>query len=130
MNRREVLRLLGVGAAAALGSACQAPAPRASDATPPGLPTPRPPSRTLAPRRRPSPGIRIAIDLDPDTLDPAGQTHPTIQSIVDYVAETLVRLQPDGAIVPGLARSWELSPDGRMYTFELRPTCASTTARC
>jgi ABC-type transport system substrate-binding protein len=128
MNRREVLRLLGVGAAAALGSACQVPAPRASDATPPGLPTPAP---TLAPTLTPAlsqrerellgPGIRIAIDIDPDTLDPAGQTHPTIQSIVDYLAETLVRLQPDGAIAPGLARRWELSPDGRIYTFELRP---------
>ena len=54
MNRREVLRLLGVGAAAALGSACQVPAPRASDATPPGLPTLAPTplaGPTLVPRR-------------------------------------------------------------------------------
>jgi peptide/nickel transport system substrate-binding protein len=65
--------------------------------------------------------IRLAIDLDPDTLDPAGQTNATIQSIVDYMAETLVDLQADGKIGPGLAKKWEQSPDGRVYTFELRP---------
>src|SRR5215207_9090964 len=124
MNRREVLRLMGVGAAAALGSACQVPAPRASEATP-GLPTLAPttvPTPTLAPTAvAASPGIRFAIDIDPDTLDPAGQTHPTIQSVVDYMAETLVRVQPDGAIAPGLASKWDVSADGRVYTFELRP---------
>jgi len=125
MNRREVLRLLGVGAAAALGSACQVPAPRASEATP-GVPLPTAvptpvPIPTLAPTTVAAiPGIRIAIDLDPDTLDPAGQTNPTVQSIVDYMAETLVRIQPDGKIGPGLALVWEASPDLLMYRFELR----------
>ncbi len=67
------------------------------------------------------PGIRIGVDVDPDTLDPAGQTHPTVQSIVDYMVETLVKLQPDGKIGPGLAKKWDVTPDGRVYTFELRP---------
>src|SRR5205085_578219 len=61
------------------------------------------------------------IEVDPDTLDPAGQTHPTISSIVDHLAETLVRLQPDGTIAPGLARRFAPAPDGRSYAFELRP---------
>jgi peptide/nickel transport system substrate-binding protein len=66
------------------------------------------------------PGMRLAIDSDPDTLDPAGQTNPTISSIVDHMVETLVRLMPDGSIGPGLARKYSLTPDGRTYTFELR----------
>jgi peptide/nickel transport system substrate-binding protein len=120
MNRREALRLLSLGAAAALGAACQAPVPPEPSPTA-SLPTP-----TLVPTLVPTPVpalpiIRLAIDLDPDTLDPAGQTNATVKSIVDYMAETLVRLQPDGKIGPGLARKWDQSPDGRVYTFELRP---------
>jgi peptide/nickel transport system substrate-binding protein len=64
--------------------------------------------------------MRIAIDVDPDTLDPAGQTNATVQSVVDYLVEPLVRLQPDGSLAPGLAEKWERSPDGRAYTFSLR----------
>ncbi|WP_307849326.1 nickel ABC transporter substrate-binding protein [Rhodospirillum rubrum] len=37
------------------------------------------------------------------------------------VYEPLVRYQADGAVVPWLARSWEISADGRVYTFALRP---------
>jgi peptide/nickel transport system substrate-binding protein len=66
------------------------------------------------------PGLRVAIELDPDTLDPAGQAHPVSASIVDHLAETLVRLQPDGTIAPGLARKFMQSADGRSFTFELR----------
>jgi peptide/nickel transport system substrate-binding protein len=118
MNRRDALRLLSLGAAAALGAACQPPVPPVPSPTavPSPTPDPRPPTPV------PVPGlIRLAIDLDPDTLDPAGQTNATIQSIVDYMAETLVDLQADGKIGPGLAKKWEQSPDGRVYTFELRP---------
>jgi peptide/nickel transport system substrate-binding protein len=67
------------------------------------------------------PGVRLAIDQDPDTLDPAGQTNPTTSSIVEHLAETLVRLQPDGTIGPGLAKKFSQSSDGKAYTFELRP---------
>ena len=66
------------------------------------------------------PGMRLAIDSDPDTLDPAGQTNPTVSSIVDHMVETLVRLMPDGSIGPGLARRYSVTPDGRTYTFDLR----------
>lgn len=36
------------------------------------------------------------------------------------VYEPLVRYQADGTIAPWLATSWEVSPDGRDYTFHLR----------
>ncbi len=109
MRRRDVLRLLTLASAATLGAACQLslpPLPPGLDATPtPPTPAPLPPP-TLAPTEVAAmPGIRLAIDLDPDTLDPAGQTNPTVSSIVDHLAETLVRLQPDGSIGPGLART-------------------------
>lgn len=37
------------------------------------------------------------------------------------VYEPLVRYSVDGKIVPWLAASWTISPDGRVYTFALRP---------
>jgi nickel transport system substrate-binding protein len=36
------------------------------------------------------------------------------------VYETLVKVNPDGTIGPHLAESWDISPDGRVYTFHLR----------
>ncbi len=36
------------------------------------------------------------------------------------VYEPLVRYLPDGSVGPWLATSWEISPDGRVYTFKLR----------
>jgi peptide/nickel transport system substrate-binding protein len=121
VRRRDALRLLRVAALASLAAACRTPAPQVSEPTPgPPVATPVPP--TLAPTEAAAmPGMRLAIDLDPDTLDPAGQTNPTISSIVDHVVETLVHLQPDGSVGPGLARKFSQSTDGKTFTFELRP---------
>src|SRR5438309_2166607 len=120
MKRRQLLRLLSVGAAAALAAACQPQFPSEPAPTLPP-PTPLPPTPTVAPTLiAATPGIRIGIDVDPDTLDPAGQTNTTVESIVDYMVEGLVRMQADGKIVPGLAKRWDVSADGRVYTFELQ----------
>ena len=117
MTRRHALRLLGLLSlgVAGLGASCQAAAPPTeAPPTPAPMPTATPPAlSTIA-------GVRLALDVDPDTLDPAGQTNPTIASIVDHVVEPLVRVQPDGSIVPALARKFSQSPDGKTYTFELR----------
>jgi len=131
MIRRDVLRLFGLGAVAILsGSACQlGPQPSPGPSTPatptemPPTPVPATPTALAAPTIEATTlsGIRLAIDVDPDTLDPAGQSNATSSSIVDYLAESLVRLQPDGTLGPGLAHSWDRSPDGRTFTFQLRP---------
>src|SRR6267143_1919136 len=107
MNSRDALSLFGVATVALLVAACQPALP-----TPMATPTPVPPPPTVAPTEVAAmPGMRLAIDSDPDTLDPAGQTNPTVSSIVDHMLETLVRLMPDGSIGPGLARKYTLSPD-------------------
>ncbi|MEM2036709.1 MAG: ABC transporter substrate-binding protein, partial [Candidatus Caldarchaeum sp.] len=47
--------------------------------------------------------------------------HYEVANVMYYVYETLVRIQdPDGKIIPGLAESWTVSPDGLTYTFNLR----------
>lgn len=64
--------------------------------------------------------FRVAVGVDPDTLDPVQMTTTTVANMVDYVVETLTAIDPDGRIQPGLAESWTVSPDGLQYTLKLR----------
>ena len=64
--------------------------------------------------------LRVAIGIDPDTLDPAAQTTTTSQQIIDMIAETLVTVDQNGALKPLLATSWQPSSDGLSWTFTLR----------
>ena len=61
----------------------------------------------------------IAVGIDPDTFDPAGQTTTTVQNMVDYVVETLVVFDAEGELVGKLAESFETSEDGRTVTLQL-----------
>jgi len=54
-------------------------------------------------------------------LDPAYETDGNSFMICDNVYEALVAYQDEStALEPGLAESWEISPDGKTYTFHLR----------
>jgi peptide/nickel transport system substrate-binding protein len=104
--RRRIPRIRSVAAVAALGlvlSACSVSDPEApsggggeSDST-----------------------FSIAVGIDPDTFDPAGQTTTTVQNMVDYVVETLVTMDDQGQVQGKLADSFETSPDGLTVTFKL-----------
>jgi ABC-type transport system substrate-binding protein len=62
----------------------------------------------------------IAVGIDPDTFDPAGQTTTTVQNMVDYVVETLVVFDENNELVGNLAESFETSEDGLTVTLGLR----------
>jgi peptide/nickel transport system substrate-binding protein len=64
--------------------------------------------------------FRLAIGIDPDTLDPVQTTTTTSGNILDYVLETLTTMDDSGKVLPLLAESWTSTPDGRQYTFKLR----------
>src|SRR5919198_2478736 len=64
--------------------------------------------------------FRIAVGIDPDTLDPAQMTTTTVANMVDYVVETLVTIDREGQVQPLLAESWAMSSDGLQYIFKLR----------
>ncbi len=53
-------------------------------------------------------------------LDPHLDIQWEVLYVLSAVYDTLVYQDPKGAIVPGLARSWERSEDGLRYRFELR----------
>ena len=57
---------------------------------------------------------------DPRSMDPALSTDVPTGRVVAYLFDGLTRVTPDAKIVPGLARSWDISADGLTYTFHLR----------
>ena len=71
-----------------------------------------------------SPSRRTLIDSrdreDPRSLDPALSTDVPTGRAVSYVFDGLVRFTPDAQVVPGLARSWDITDGGTTYTFHLR----------
>jgi len=64
--------------------------------------------------------ITVAVQLEPPNLDPTGGAAGAIDTVVySNVFEGLTRFASDGSIVPGLAKSWDISDDGLTYTFQL-----------
>jgi ABC-type transport system substrate-binding protein len=105
--RRRTTRMRSFAAAAALGillSACSVSDPEApaSDSAEGGG------------------TFNIAVGIDPDTFDPAGQTTTTVQNMVDYVVETLVTVEDDGTVTGKLAETFEVSEDGLTVTLGLK----------
>ena len=60
------------------------------------------------------------LTLVPSGIDPHVNASSELGIALTSVYDTLVWQAPDGSFVPGLAEWWEISPDGRTYTFHLR----------
>jgi oligopeptide transport system substrate-binding protein len=60
------------------------------------------------------------LDSGPITLDPAISADMSSHNYVVHIFSGLVRLDGELNIVPDIAERWEVSPDGRIYTFYLR----------
>jgi peptide/nickel transport system substrate-binding protein len=64
----------------------------------------------------------VAIGSDVDQLDPALTTGGFSPLVSSQLYDTLVVYQPGTSVpLPGLAESWTVSPDGKTWTFNLRP---------
>ncbi len=65
--------------------------------------------------------IVVGMVLEPPHLDPTQSPAAPIKEILyANVMEGLTRIDQTGAIVPDLAESWTVAPDGLAYTFKLR----------
>lgn len=69
----------------------------------------------------PADTIRFAVDQEPSTLDPAKSTTLAESDAEMAIFEGLTRLDDNGKPQPAMAESWTVSPDGKTYTFKLRP---------
>ncbi len=65
------------------------------------------------------PIIRLALETEPTTLDPAYAVDYSSGLVSSLIHGNLVRYNPGGVIEPDLAGSWEVSSDGTVYTFHL-----------
>jgi peptide/nickel transport system substrate-binding protein len=65
--------------------------------------------------------LTIASSVAPPTMDLTSNPAAAIDEVLDYnVYQHLVELDPKGAVVPVLATSYHVSPNGLTYTFALR----------
>jgi peptide/nickel transport system substrate-binding protein len=62
----------------------------------------------------------VAQSVDANTLDPADVSSRNTANILQHVFGTLVKVTAEGEIVPNMADSWTVSPDGKEITFRLK----------
>jgi oligopeptide transport system substrate-binding protein len=65
--------------------------------------------------------LRCAGGGEPETLDPAKAVGALARHIGLDLFDGLTAYGSDGTVVPGVATSWETSPDGLRWIFHLRP---------
>ena len=66
-------------------------------------------------------GRFVRLYVDPPTLDPHLTTDATSAQLIVEVFGGLVTIDKDLNVVADLAESWDISDDGRVYTFRMRP---------
>ena len=64
--------------------------------------------------------ITIGYDIEPESMDIQISERHQLPAIMRNVFDTLLVKATDGSFKPSLATSWDISPDGRTYTFKLR----------
>ena len=65
--------------------------------------------------------LRVGVRLEPPNLDPTQGAAAAVDEIVyANVFEGLTAIASNGAVVPRLAKRWDVSPDGRTYRFHLQ----------
>jgi oligopeptide transport system substrate-binding protein len=57
---------------------------------------------------------------EPDSLDPQKARSIESQTILRDLCEGLTTLAKDASVAPGVAKEWQVSQDGKSYTFHLR----------
>lgn len=60
------------------------------------------------------------LGAEPDSLDPQKARADEAQRVLRDICEGLTTLDRSGGVAPGIATRWEVSSDGKTYTFHLR----------
>jgi peptide/nickel transport system substrate-binding protein len=98
-----------------VGAACAPAAPPAS--TPAAQAQP-----TTAPAGAAQKGgtLVVAFNADPETLDPHITTALLASRVLALIHDNLINRDYDGSFKPALAEKWDMSADGKTYTFSLK----------
>lgn len=64
--------------------------------------------------------VSYVLEAEPSRLDPAMTTNLAENNTELQLFEGLTRLDKEDVPQPALAESWDVSPDGKVYTFHLR----------
>jgi len=64
--------------------------------------------------------LRVSLSSEPASLSLIGNTDRSSEILAALITESLVAYDARLGLVPRLARSWEVSPDGLIWTFHLR----------
>lgn len=67
-----------------------------------------------------SDSIVINMGAEPRTIDPGLNSLNVVSAMLFHAFESLTKIGPDGKLTGGMAESWDISEDGRIYTFHLR----------
>lgn len=79
-------------------------------------------------RREPPADVTIVNGAEPESLDPAIIVAQPDERVVQGLFEGLMRIDPKtGEPIPGMAERYEISPDGKTYTFYLRTNLVWST---
>lgn len=64
--------------------------------------------------------FRINLASEPPTLDPAQATDQVSFTVINAIYEGLTIIDENGNVQPGIAEKWDVSEDGKTYTFTIR----------
>ncbi|MBW4050408.1 MAG: peptide ABC transporter substrate-binding protein [Proteobacteria bacterium] len=103
MRRLTPALLVGLAAVAAVGGCSHSPngASRGAKAHPAAI-------------------LLRGLGAEPDSLDPQKARSVEAQRVLRDICEGLTTLDKSGGVAPGIAKQWQVSADGKTYTFTLR----------
>ena len=64
--------------------------------------------------------LTVGIPIEPETLDPGDAVYVQEQFILQSIFNSLLAIDKDGSLHPGLASDWEPNDDYSEFTFKLR----------
>ncbi|MBI3455969.1 MAG: hypothetical protein HY002_09315 [Candidatus Rokubacteria bacterium] len=82
---------------------------------------PRPAQAQTAGTPRHGGTLVAAAEIDPISLDPHTNSNFSAMQAFDHLYESLTMYDEKTNVVPALAQSWEITNNGKTYTFKLRP---------
>jgi peptide/nickel transport system substrate-binding protein len=69
------------------------------------------------------------LESDINTLNFVMHTTEYEKDVLSYIHAALVEIDKELKIAPGIAESWTVSPDGKLYTFKLNPAATFSDGR-